>query len=1110
MQYNALGQLRVVDDDGDDVTPRGQRAIDVLALLILRCGRAVDAQVILDLVWKDDAPSLTPAVVHTVVARLRRILGGDQIQTTGTGYRLSADAEIDATQFGDLVDLARQGPADEAAPQLRTALGLWRGQRAYDGVSDDLVGAERERLEGLRSTVVESLAAALLALPDADGWSEANELVEGLIAADPLRERAYELLMLGSYRLGRQAAALETYTRLRSLLLDELGIAPGPGATELQRQILEQDPALGGGDIAGGSLVVSPGDLALGDEMARPKAEPGDVGRDLVGRREEIAVLTDFVEDGTGACVLLGDPGIGKSALWEAVAEYAVARGLRLLSSRPNEWETRLSFSVLADLLREVDLAAMSELPAPQRAALEVALLRSDGVGEVDSRAISLGLRTVLEVMARTNAVVIAIDDVQWMDAESTEALMFAARRLDRSPIRFMLARRTSHDATQLERIFPPAVRTSVDLSPLDLEETGELLREQGLSVPRRVERLVHDQAAGNVLFTLELAEVLRERGVPAIGESLDVPAEMLGLLGKRVDELSGDLRTLLLAVALDGHLTDEVLISLASAEALDAALAGRLVVVDGISGRARAWHPLLAATVRDRSTPAQRRALHRRLALLVPAGDSRARHLALGTLGTDRALSRELAQASANAYDRRAFETAVELSELALDRTPPDDSERTERILEHAQRLLDAGQAQRLTSFLEPQIDSIPETSRGRAWLMLTAGMVDTVEHLETLLVNALHHSGDDPVVRAAALSQHAMIAAGMKVADIPSALRSGEEAVSLDPTASGGVAWTSALLGRSFEDSVAVGRAGADDPRIAAAMRSSWRGDVRKAREVLGQEMAAADREGRSLDYANHQMHLGEVFVRSGDLETATAVLGLWASSVEAEALESPDDERLRALMAALRGDVAEVERLAPVAILEADRVGDKWSSLEARRALALSAAADGDLETVVEHCQYVWDWAEREGVREVGAFPVAGELVEALAGLGRIDEARVVASRLRELSTEQSHPWGLVTAQRCDAVIALAVGSEQPDVELSRLRAAADGYAELGLVSDEARTLMVLGSELVRNDRAEAAHDVLSRAAARFETMGAVAWVEHAQLVLRNGRKARQPSR
>ena len=261
----------------------------------------------------------------------------------------------------------------------------------------------------------------------------------------------------------------------------------------------------------------------------------------------------------------------------------------------------------------------------------------------------------------------------------------------------------------------------------------------------------------------------------------------------------------------------------------------------------------------------------------------------------------------------------------------------------------------------------------------------------------------------------------------------------------------------------------------------------------EILGQEMAAADREGRSLDYANHQMHLGEVFVRSGDLDTAAAVLGLWASSVEAEALESPDDERLRALMAALRGDVAEVERWAPEAFAGADRVGDNWSRLEAYRALALAAAVNGDHEEVVQKCQYVWDWVQREGVLEPGAFPVAGELVEALVGLSRLAEARVVTQRLRELSIDQDHPWGRVTADRCEALIALAVGGAARDAELARLRSAATAYAELGLASDEARTLLVLGAELVSGGRLNEADEVLSVAARRFEVMGAGAWVE-----------------
>jgi hypothetical protein len=260
----------------------------------------------------------------------------------------------------------------------------------------------------------------------------------------------------------------------------------------------------------------------------------------------------------------------------------------------------------------------------------------------------------------------------------------------------------------------------------------------------------------------------------------------------------------------------------------------------------------------------------------------------------------------------------------------------------------------------------------------------------------------------------------------------------------------------------------------------------------------MAASDREGRSLDYANHQMHLGEVCVRAGDLAAASAVLGLGCSTVEAEALETPDDERLRALMAALRGDVVEVERLAPIVFDAAERVGDNWSRLEIHRALALTAAVRGDLEAVAQECRFVWDWTEREGVREVGAFPVAGELVEALVGLRRVDEARGVASRLRDLATQQSHPWGLVTAERSDALIELAARPAARVDAIERLRSAVGGYGALALGWDEARTQLVLGAALTEVGELEEAELVLSQAAEQFTQMGALAWVERVRSV------------
>lgn len=133
-----------------------------------------------------------------------------------------------------------------------------------------------------------------------------------------------------------------------------------------------------------------------------------------IGRESELALLHEFVSGGgrSRAFVLVGGPGIGKSNLWEAAIEAARERGVRVLSTRASGAEAQLSFAGLSDLLDEVDLGALGDMPAPQRRALEVALLRAEsGEGSPEPRAIALGLLNALRSLAARGPLLIAIDD---------------------------------------------------------------------------------------------------------------------------------------------------------------------------------------------------------------------------------------------------------------------------------------------------------------------------------------------------------------------------------------------------------------------------------------------------------------------------------------------------------------------------------------------------------------------------------------------------------------------------------------------------------------------------------------------------------------------------
>ena len=213
----------------------------------------------------------------------------------------------------------------------------------------------------------------------------------------------------------------------------------------------------------------------------------------VVGREQELAALAACVSGGTapgGAAVVVGEPGIGKTTLWEAAVEMARAQGLRTLLARPTDAEARLAHGTLVDLFDGVAPHELAGLLPPQRRALEVALLRAEPDGRApEAGAVPVGLLNALRLLAARTPLVIGIDDLQSLDAQSAEALAFAARRLDSAPVRFVLARRPGRPGL-LEAALASHGLAEVVVGPLSLGATRRLVSLRlGLSLPRHVLR---------------------------------------------------------------------------------------------------------------------------------------------------------------------------------------------------------------------------------------------------------------------------------------------------------------------------------------------------------------------------------------------------------------------------------------------------------------------------------------------------------------------------------------------------------------------------------------------------------------------------------------------
>jgi DNA-binding NarL/FixJ family response regulator len=860
---------------------------------------------------------------------------------------------------------------------------------------------------------------------------------------------------------------------------------------------------------------------------SRTVYEGATEGRDgIVGRDSELAAVRGWIADDRAArgMVLCGDAGVGKTTLWEAGIEVARERGLRVLIARASGAETRLSFATLIDVCDGIDTAAVAGVPAPQLRALEAALLRAEPTPvAAQPHAIALGLLNLLRVLAAQEPLLVAIDDLPWIDPPSADALAFVARRLRSERVRFLLAKRPA-SASALEQALSRRGLDRLDVGPLSFGATRQLLFDRlGLSLSRELLRRIVESTLGNPLFTLEVGRTLADRGVPEIGQDVPVPDTVEELLGTRVGGLPGPIRTLLLALALSADLRPAELAGIASAAALEDAVEGGVLLVEG--ERVRPSHPLLAAAARKRSRPRERRELHLALAGSVGDAELRALHLALATERPDERLAALVATAAAGAYARGARTRAIVLAEHALRLSPPGSPSRGDRLLGLAWYLDVAGEMQRLEDLLAPELSSLPPgRMRGRAWLLLRSqrtGLKTTVD-IERHLELALAECHGDPSLRAYVLAKDSANAAAGRVAGIRAAERWALEALQApsDPgldlprLALYALGWTRALTGNSIDELCELSRAESDDssylaatPERVAGQRLVWRGELPRARAVLTGLLTLADERGEAESYALARLHLCELELRAGDWDAAAGLLDEWAESSEAELLYRPMYERCMALLASGRGAAEDAERWANDAITRAEETGSGWDRLEALRARGTAALLTHDPQRAIESLGAVWEHTEREGVEEPGVFPVAPEFVEALTEFGELDTALVVTGRLRELAERQQHPWGLATTKRCAAIIALASGDGHEDAAVALAQAAED-YRRLGLRCDQARSLLGVGRAQRRRRKWGAARSSLHEAIACFEQLGATGWAEHTRSELaRVG--ARRPS-
>ncbi|MGH3133696.1 MAG: AAA family ATPase, partial [Gaiellaceae bacterium] len=490
----------------------------------------------------------------------------------------------------------------------------------------------------------------------------------------------------------------------------------------------------------------------------------------VVGREAELASIRDFVDrvyDGAAALVLQGEAGVGKTTLLEAGVEHAAERGSRVLRARPTESETALSFAAIGDLLDPVLEEALAALPAAQRRALARALVLDDDEEDEagpapDAHAVGVALLGGVQGLGEPDPLVIAVDDVQWLDLASAGALTYAARRLDRERVGLLLALRTTHESPlvdELRRSLLGGRFHPVDVGPLALDALHDVVRKQlGITLPRPLLAEVHATSGGNPFYALEIVRGLRRTGgYVEAGQPLPVPESLHELVHDRLLALPPESRDYLLVASALSHPTVtlvEAATGPGGTAAREAALAANVIELEG--DWIRFTHPLLAAGAYEIADRARRAEVHAALADLVEGPEARGRHLAMSTTEPDAAVAAALQTAAAHAQSRGAPRAAGLLLERACALTPPsDEHEARERALSAATAHHEAGDTERARGLLEGELNGLaagPERARVLVTLARVRSYDDDLRAASALYEQAIAEAEPGSVAKAVA----------------------------------------------------------------------------------------------------------------------------------------------------------------------------------------------------------------------------------------------------------------------------------------------------------------------------------------------------------------------
>jgi DNA-binding CsgD family transcriptional regulator len=833
------------------------------------------------------------------------------------------------------------------------------------------------------------------------------------------------------------------------------------------------------------------------------------LGRD--SEREAISRLVATARLGVGGTlVLMGEPGVGKTALLEdALASFGEMRVLRATGL---EAERHIPFAGLLQLLRPA-LTHLDRLSAPQAEAMSSALALSEGGAEGSDRfAIGAAVLSLLAAYADESPVAVVIDDLHLLDLPSAEAIVFAARRLGADPVVVLAGVRTS-EADRLVAGLPV-----VHLGGLDQDASTALVTQAagGPLVPGRLEPLL-TLAGGNPLALLELAgDDLDALATDPSDLPVRVPDRITAAFARRLDRLDEATRTALLVAAVCGGdllVATRAGVSLGvDVETLAGAEDAGLVSVD--SGRIVFRHPLVRAAVYSRVGARERRAVHRAVAdvLAEDDPDRRAWHLAEAVWQPDAEVSDLLAEAAERARQRTAYSVASGGFERAA-RLTPDRAPRTERLLLAAETAWSAGLTERALGLLETHGRERPDDSGRMHELALRgtiAARIGRLQDAREMLMRAADLAIDpneETVILADAVHANYYLADAATAVALAARLRE------LAPSVTDDSARALGLVASGMARILAGQPGGADDLRSAvpflqatsALYRDPHRLSVVMAVPLYLRDTTGAGQVLRELvEQVRGRAGVGALPAVLWHLARDQATSSAW---VEAEANyaavvrlaeETGQTTELVMALAGLASLESRQGREEPCRRHVADVLGSPvaaqllMAEVWVHHALGDLELSLGEAARAVTSLRALVELLEVHQLADADLVP-APELVDALVRLGEVDEAQAVASAYHERARSKGQPWALARAQRARGLVA-------DDESSARcFEAALEAHADTFDRFETARTRLAYGERLRRASMRVRARDQLRAAMDDFEELGAARWAERAAVEL-----------